>query len=242
VRAWAWPAAVAVLAAILGLLAGRQCAPPPPPPAGPLPPGSVQVEHVHFEPAQPGEPRVVERVILSTVEAPVPEATVRRIAEIMAAEIAAANVAAGSEVRPPTGVPPAPTAGPTAPAPLPALTGRVTVRATKLEGTVAAGNRLAWAWTGTAGCDVRRGDGPWLPVVVDAPISADDSTAETTLHVPTVARWHGELRGGVSSADEVEAGLSLYGRGRVGGWAQYARDLQDQRQAVSLGFAVRLGR
>lgn len=202
---------------------------PEPPPPAPLPPDAVHVEPVRvIEPTRPGAPRVVERVTLRTVEAPVPEATVRALAEALARDMTERALAERAADLGPVapGVPPA-SAG-VSPAPLgldrlPDLAGRVSVTARKLEGTVD-GDELRWGWTGTGSCDVRIGEGPWLPIVDAQPISVEGSSAVSVLRPEQPRRrWSvipRELRIGIGTTPSLQAGATWYGPRRIGWWVQ----------------------
>lgn len=215
---------------------------PAPPPPAPLPADAIPVEPMKPEQPAPGQPRVVERVVLRTVEAPVPEATVRRLAEILARDLVAAGPGStGSPLLDPDAPAPVPL-----PPPLERLDAYVSIAAAKLEGTARDG-RLAWAWTGKGSCVVRTGNED-LPIVLDQPLSVSGSVALSSLMPEPTERRHTwiprELRIGLGTEPSLLASATWYRkRGRVGYWAgaSYAPNDAEPWNA-SGGLALGLGR
>jgi hypothetical protein len=226
-------ALVAIPAAFgLGRCTGPE--PPPPPPLPPLPPEVVEVKVVDQEALDrlAGELRTAEGKV-AELEGDVQARTV---------EIARLR----GEVRP---VPPEAREAIKEYVVLdPALTDLEAVAGTeglqKVEGLE--GDRVVAGWRGRLFCDVRMGsDAPWVRLY-DGPLDLTESEAVSSRPAGTVeeqlASWRAALRVGISSDPGLRAGLSWYGRKRVGWWADLDYDLDRSEWAIAGGPELSLGR
>jgi hypothetical protein len=94
------------------------------------------------------------------------------------------------------------------------------------------GKPFAQVWLS---CDLQGQEGGVL--VTRGPELADEISLQVApVAVQTAARWHGEIRLGVNDAPGWEAGGTLYGRSRFGGWVNAGAG------RAAAGVALRLGR